>query len=221
MMGRATRHSKFRRRSGTGGGQGRYHHGNLRRALLDAALELVETGGTRALTLRATARLAGVSQAAPYRHFADKEALLAAVAEEGFRTMAEAMRRAAATCGDNPLERFRALGLSYVGFATNHPSYFRVMFGREMADRSAYPSLREAALETFRMLISAIADCQGAGLVRPGDPQELALSAWSGVHGVSALLVDGQFVGLQDKPAGELAEDVTRDLFLGLGPPHT
>ncbi len=194
-----------------------YHHGNLRRAMIDAALEIVGTEGAQALTLRAAARRAGVSQAAPYRHFADKEALLAAVAEEGFRAMTEAMRRDTGGHPGDALGRFRALGLGYAGFARDHPSHFRVMFGREIADRSAHPSLREAAQETFRLLVDAIADCQRAGLVRGEDPEELALSAWSMVHGFSALLIDGQLTGVQPRTADELAQIVTRDLFLGLG----
>ena len=198
--------------------QGRYHHGELPGALLEAALRLVETGGTAALTLRAAARRAGVSQAAPYRHFPSKEALLAAVAEQGFRAMTAAMRKAVAACGDSPLERLRAIGLGYVGFATRHPSQFRVMFGRETADRSAYPSLREAAGATFRMLVDAISDCQRAGLVRSDEPQDLALACWSSVHGAASLLVDDQLGGVVGKPAAEVAEIITRSLFLGLGP---
>src|SRR5437867_9845907 len=103
-----------------------------------------------------------------------------------------AMRHAAAAAGDSPLERLRAVGLGYVTFATTHPSHFRVMFGREMADRSASASLREVATDTFGTVVDAIADCQRAGLVRSEEPaEELALTAWSAVHGLSALLVDG------------------------------
>ena len=129
----------------------RYHHGDLPRALLDAALHIVETQGTEALTLRAAARSAGVSQAAPYRHFTNKEAILAAVAEEGFRSLMGAIRQATAA-GEGPLGRLRGVGIGYVTFATSHPSHFRVMFGREMADRSASPSLRRLATETFERL---------------------------------------------------------------------
>ena len=193
----------------------RYHHGDLPRALLDAALHIVKTQGTEALTLRAAARLAGVSQAAPYRHFANKEAILAAVAEDGFRSLMAAMRHAAAASGGSPLERLRAVGLGYVTFATSHPSHFRVMFGREMADRSASPSLRQVATDTLNMLVDAISDCQRGELVRSEEPAaDLALTAWSSVHGLSALLVDG----VLDQPFAEVAEMVTRDLFLGLRP---
>lgn len=192
----------------------RYHHGDLPRALLDAALRIVATEGTDALTLRAVARLAGVSQAAPYRHFANKEAILAAVAEEGFRSLMAAMRQSVQACGDIPLARLRAVGIGYVTFATSHPSHFRVMFGRDLADRSAFPALRQVAGDTLAMVVDAIADCQRAGVVRQEEPAEdLALHAWATVHGLSALLVEG----VLDRPVAEVAEMVTRDLFLGLG----
>src|SRR5712691_13071776 len=192
----------------------RYHHGDLPRALLDAALRIVETQGTQALTLRAAARSAGVSQAAPYRHFANKEAILAAVAEEGFRSLMIAMRQSIEACGDVPVARLRAVGIGYVTFATSHPSHFRVMFGRDMADRSAFPALRQVASDTLAMVVDAMADGQRAGLVRSEEPAaDLAVTAWSTVHGLSALLVDG----VLDGSAADVAEMVTRDLFLGLG----
>jgi AcrR family transcriptional regulator len=166
--------------------------------------------------LRAAARLAGVSQTAPYRHFANKEAILAAVAEEGFRSLMAAMAHAAALA-DSPLQRLRAVGLAYVMFATHHSSHFRVMFGREMADRSASTSLRQISTDTFNVVVGVISDCQRAGLVRSEEPAaDLALTAWSTVHGLSTLLVNG----VLDRSIAEVAEMVTRDLFLGLGVRH-
>ncbi len=202
---------------GSGGLRGSYHHGNLRRALLDAALALVEREGAEALTLRAAARLAGVSQAAPYRHFKDKEALLAAVAEEGFRAMTETMRRAAAPQAEDSLGRLRACGLAYVEFATSHPAHFRVMFGRVAADRSAHQGLMEAAGEAFGLLVAAIRDCQAAGTVRDGNPEELALCAWSATHGLAALAVDGQLHERAGEMGG-LAQAMTANVYFGLGP---
>lgn len=192
-----------------------YHHGNLRRALLDAALRLVQTESPKALTLRAVARLAGVSQTAPYRHFADKDALLAAVAEEGFRDMAAAMRQAIAV-HDEPLARFRALGLTYVEFAAGHPLHFRLMFGRELADRAAQPSLAEAASETFALLTESVIECQRSGLVREGNPDHLAVAAWSTVHGLAALVVNGQLEQRRSMTTQGLADMVTATLYLGL-----
>lgn len=196
-------------------GRGRYHHGNLRRALIDAALHILETQGVSALTLRAAARGAGVSQAAPYRHFADKEALLAAVAEEGFRTLSAAMGEATEKAGDDFASRFRAIGITYIRFAVEQPARFRLMFGRQVADRGAHLPLRQAADETFAILVAGIEAGQQSGFIRGGDPRELSMAAWSMVHGLSALLVDGQLSrGTQDLDT--FASGVVRHLFLGL-----
>jgi AcrR family transcriptional regulator len=192
-----------------------YHHGNLRAALLQAALGLVQREGVEALTLRAVARLAGVSPAAPYRHFIDKRALLAAVAEEGFRLLATALR---GNPDEDPRERFRARGRAYVGFATSHPSHFRVMFGRELADRTGYPGLAEAARSAFDALVEGMAAAQQAGVVREGDPRELGLAAWCAMHGLSTLLLDGRLQTLYDQKPDELAGLVGTYLYRGLAP---
>ncbi|HBH01578.1 MAG TPA: TetR/AcrR family transcriptional regulator [Candidatus Rokubacteria bacterium] len=201
-------------------GRAGYHHGDLPRALVDAALELISREGVRALTLRAAARRAGGSQAAPYRHFADKDALLAAVAEEGFRLLTASMRTAAPSTGDDPLGRFRGFGLGYVAFAAGHPAHFRVMFGREVADRARHPGLQAAGGEAFALLVDAIRACQQAGLVREGDTETLAVSAWSTVHGLAALVVDGQLDRDGSPDVAALAHAVTGSLFFGLAAPR-
>src|SRR5258708_6887496 len=114
-----------------------YHHGDLRRALLDAALALLEKSGVEALTLREGARRVGVTAGAPYHHFADKEAIVASVAEEGFVELGEAM--AAARDAADPASRLGAMGRSYVRFAVAHPAHFRVMFGK-MVDVPRHPA---------------------------------------------------------------------------------
>jgi AcrR family transcriptional regulator len=207
-----------RGRAGAGGRRRgpRYHHGNLPQALRDAALALITEAGADALTLRGAAKRAGVSQAAPYRHFRNKEALLAAVAEDGFRAMAEAMGRRAAPHREDPAGRLRALGWAYVEFATRHPAHFRVMFGRVPVDRAAHPGLQAAATAAYGLLTGAIRDCQAAGVIRGGDPEELALCAWSAVHGLSALVVDGQ-LGERARPLEPLARAVTDNVVRGLG----
>jgi AcrR family transcriptional regulator len=192
-----------------------YHHGNLRAALVEAALGLVTREGVDALTLRAAARRAGVSPAAPYRHFTDKRALLAAVAEEGFRLLAVALREAGGP-GAGPLERFRGRGRAYVEFATRHPSHFRVMFGRELAERETFPGLREAAADAFAALVDGMAEAQRAGVVREGDPRALGLTAWSAMHGLSTLLLDGRLQALYGESVEELATMVGTHLYLGL-----
>ena len=116
--------------------KGAYHHGDLRRALLDAALLMVDREGPKGLSLRAVARLAGVSPAAPYRHFSGKEGLLGAVAREGFIALAESMEAAGRENSGLALAEFRAIALAYVKFAAANPSHFRVMFGPEVSDRA-------------------------------------------------------------------------------------
>jgi AcrR family transcriptional regulator len=191
-----------------------YHHGNLRAALVEAAVGLVQREGVEALTLRGVARLAGVSSAAPYRHFADKRALLAAVAEEGFRLLARALRDAGAA-GD-PRARFRARGPAYVGFATAHPSHFRVMFGRELADRSGYAGLRDASQAAFDAMVEGMKDAQKAGVVREGDPRELGLTAWAAMHGLATLLLDGRLQALYGRSVDELVATVGTSIYRGL-----
>ena len=197
---------------------GEYHHGDLRRALIDAVLSLVEADGTPdAFTLRGAARLAGVSEAAPYRHFSDRKALLAAVAEDGFRLMCEDMEETEAAHGDDPVARFAALGVEYVRFAVAHPAHFRVMFSANFVDKSAYPDLQRVAALGLAFLMRAIEDCQASGLVREDDPEAVALTAWSAVHGLAVLCVDGQvgIIGpLSDVDA--VGQRVAEHLFSGL-----
>ena len=168
-----------------------YHHGDLRRALVDEALLLVAEQGIARLTLRETARRVGVSEAAPYRHFPSKAALVAAAAEEGFRTLlvrvGEALRRAPA----HPGSRLAALAAAYVRFAADDPARFRVMFGREVAGSHGFAGLWAAAQENFAVLLNEIAAGQRAGLLRGRDPRGAALAAWSAFHGLAFLLVEG------------------------------
>ena len=193
----------------------RYHHGNLRQALIGAALGILATHDVAALTLREAARRAGVSQAAPYRHFADKEALLAAVAEEGFAALAAAMRVAAAPEAGDRVAGLRVLGVTYVRFAVEHPARFRLMFGGALADRAAYPPLEKAAQETFGLLAQGVEAGQRAGLIRSGDARQLAMAAWSLVHGLAALLVDRQLT-LGEATLDAFCAGVLQSLYLGL-----
>src|SRR5262245_46366279 len=180
-MGRSSRRRRPARRTGSGTG------GDLADDLLEAAAALIAEKGPQGFSLREVARRARVSEAAPYWHFADREALLAAVAERGFSEMAKGMTEIW-TEARHPRERLRELGVGYVRFALAHPSYLRVMFGSEVPDKSIHPALKEAGDRTFDLLVHAIADAQAEGQVRPGDPRELALAAWALVHGLASLL---------------------------------
>jgi AcrR family transcriptional regulator len=193
--------------------------GTLRDTLVDAAVALIARKGPQGFSLREVARRARVSEAAPYWHFTDREALLAAVAEHGFVEMAKGMMEIWSRVAE-PSERFRALGIGYVRFALAHPSYLRVMFGSEVPDKAMHPGLKEAGERTFAMLIQAIADCQAVGQVKSGPPEEFAVAAWSIVHGLAALLVDGKLkdrVGSAEE-AERLAHTITDLFMLGLKP---
>jgi AcrR family transcriptional regulator len=168
-----------------------YHHGNLKAALLQAAVALIAEVGPAAFTLREVARRAGISHNAPYRHFREKDELLAAVAAEGFERLADALGKPAkrSSGGPNPaLRRFQASGLAYVRFALHSPEHLFVMFDWPLApDR--YPELSAAAKRAFTVLVGLVEDTQREGSLPAGDPLGLACVAWSLVHGVAKLAI--------------------------------
>lgn len=171
-----------------------YHHGDLRRALVRAAGELVERGGPAAVSLREAARAAGVSHAAPYRHFDSREALLAAVAADGFRQLLEALRAVEAAGG----ERLPALGRAYVDFAIACPGLYQLMFS-EAVSKAAHPDLWEASRAAMAPLRDAV-----AGQAKGQGGRLETVAAWALVHGLAHLLVQGQI-------ATDLAEAAPRE----------
>lgn len=168
-----------------------YHHGALKEALVDAAAQLAAESGVAGLSLRETARRAGVSQAAPYHYFADKSALLAAVAEEGFRlfdlTQAAALDHAPA----DPVQRLQALGAAYVRFALDKPHYFKVMFRPHLVEHRKYPTLSDVARRTFERLVECTRAARAAHGHDDNDPLAAATLMWSVPHGLAMLYLDG------------------------------
>ena len=159
-----------------------HHHGNLPNALRAAARAILDEVGPDVVGLRETARRVGVSATAAYRHFNNKEDLLASVAAEGFRELAAAMEMAAAE--SDPL---RAVGLAYVEFALQKRGLFRLMFGTILVERAKYPDLNEAASAVFGLLqrVAVSAD------ERPREDNSAGMAAWGLVHGLSFLFIDG------------------------------
>lgn len=170
-----------------------YHHGDLRRALLQGAIELLAAGGPAHLTMRGAAHKAGVSPAAPYRHFADKRAMLAAVAEEGFLALERACLAAANDGARDPIEVFWRRGVAYVQFAIDNPAHYRVMFGPEIPDKRAYEDLDRAATTAYDALRSSLRECVSAGFFGEEEIELRAMRAWAVVHGLALLFIDGQF----------------------------
>jgi AcrR family transcriptional regulator len=168
-----------------------YHHGNLRRGLLDEALATIRAEGVDRLTLREIGSRLGVSRSALYRHFADKRALLAAVATEGFRTLRQHLVAAWAEGGHNRAA-FEAMGIAYVRFAVGNSSHYRVMFGGSIDPKVCGPELAAEAAGAFQALVDALSSLQRAGIVRADATLTLARYVWAVVHGVSMLAINGQ-----------------------------
>jgi AcrR family transcriptional regulator len=165
-----------------------YHHGNLREVLLEASIGLVGEVGPMAFTLREVARRAGVSHNAPYRHFRDKEDLLAAVASEGYNELSAAMLAAAGKQA-GALDRLKHAGLAYIEFALRRPEHFTVMFD---SPQKEWRETLEAAKQAFSVLVGFVKGAQDEGELKGGDPVEFAYLAWTMVHGVAKLAITGR-----------------------------
>lgn len=168
-----------------------YHHGNLRRALLDEALATIRAEGVDGLTLREIGARVGVSRTALYRHFADKRALLSAVATEGFRMLRQQLVTAWEDGGRGPAA-FDAMGVAYVRFAVANPSHYRVMFGGFVDPLASEPELAAEAAGAFQALVDALAALQRDAVVHNDDTVRMARFVWAVVHGVAMLGIDGQ-----------------------------
>ena len=170
----------------------RYHHGDLRQALVEGALRLLATRSPAELSLRSVARLVGVSPNAPYRHFSSKDALLASVAEEGFRRLTAVT----AAAKGSPPKRLRQMAVAYVRFATEHPRLYGLMFGPVLTGWEQYPGLVAAGDASFQVLVDAVAHGTNANAKHAARE---AILAWSAVHGYAMLAIDGHLTSCPAK----------------------
>ena len=181
-----------------------YHHGDLRRALLDAATRILDRDGQGGLSLRAVAREAGVSPAAPYHHFKDKSELMLAIAEEGFDQLSDYMRRTTDTAA-LPMERVAAIGLAYVEFAKAHPAVYRVMYDCSRDSDAMPDKAHDAEDGAYSLLKRAMIDI---GVASPDQETELELAciaAWCAAHGLAEMVGFKQFDSLKAAMGGEKA----------------
>lgn len=195
---------------------GKYHHGNLREALIEAGLALIAEKGVRALTLREIGARAGVSRMAAYRHFKNKEELLFAIGEAGFKRFGDALEKARNDAPKNYADRVVAMGLAYLEFASKNRAHYEVMF-LPMGDSSARPANGgDAARRAFAILEETVREGQNTGDVQQGDSQAIASLIWSSIHGISLLKLAGE--GPPDAFGPEFVRFSSHVLYRGLKP---
>lgn len=197
-----------------------YHHGDLRSALLEAALEIITEQGPRQLTIREVARRAGVSHTAPYRHFANKDDLIVAVVKQGFDLMSQTMAERKAEAEGDPLSQFAASGLAYVDFALQHPAYYRVMYSGDLLSSTGQHTLQHTSSDTFTEVVNDIKTCQALGVVKAGDATMQALSLLSSIHGFVTMAIDNRVTALlgEDYNVEEVRDAILTTIFEGIGP---
>jgi len=169
-----------------------YHHGDLKNALIEAGADILTKEGVSALSLRKVAQKAGVSHAAPYAHFADKQALIAAISTEGYKKLYEQIARVATQYRSEPLRRLVESSWAYVQFALDEPDHFKVTLSGMIEKEQDYPAFVETAKQTFALVVEIVAQCQQAGILRQGASDLTAVSVWALIHGFVTLLLENQ-----------------------------
>lgn len=170
----------------------KYHHGNLRGQLIETALDIISEHGLEKVSMRGLGQRIGVSRTAPYRHFADKSALLSAIAEDGYRKLTHALNNSNNRFSEDSVTRLMDVGIAYVEFAVSNPVHYRIMFGNEIQENKRTPELIKAAEAAFNELLCAVKVCQDEKRVKQFNTYIIANTLWSTTHGISSLLIDGQ-----------------------------
>jgi AcrR family transcriptional regulator len=169
-----------------------YHHGDLKNALVKTGTEMLVEDGAKSLSLRKVAERAGVSRSAPYAHFADKEALIAAITTEGFQQLYSRLAATVEACRDEPSRLLVEVACSYTHFAQEQPGLYKLMFSGILEHEQAFPDFVLISKASFQLLVDLVVRCQAAGVLPEGPADVLAVSVWSLVHGFTALLLERQ-----------------------------
>jgi AcrR family transcriptional regulator len=169
-----------------------YHHGDLKNALIQAGIEILSKEGVNALSLRKVARRAGVSHAAPYAHFADKQALVAAISTEGYQKLYDKVYDAAQNHRGDPMRQLVEGAWAYVEFALNDSEHFRITLSGVVEKEKEYPAYVEISKKSFRLVVQLVEACQKAGVLNEGPPDLVAASVWGLVHGFVSLVLENQ-----------------------------
>lgn len=195
-----------------------YHHGDLHQQILCAASDLLEENNINSLSLRAVAKKVGVSHTAPYRHFKDKESLLAGIAGLGYDQLTEQMTQAVAAHPDDPAVQLQEAGHRYVQLALGCPQCTQLMFSGILPCDDTYPELKASGDMAFDGLKTIIEEGQACGVFKQGDIELLALTAWSAIHGLTLLLIGGNLPEVLSLPVDirPLTTAVTATMLEGL-----
>ncbi len=170
----------------------KYHHGDLENALIRAGVEILSKEGIEGLSLRKVAKRVGVSYAAPYAHFKDRQALIAAISTEGFKQLYNALDAAISAYPTNPKQQLKKGACAYIQFAMDNTDIFKIMFSGVLEKERDYPSFVEISHKTFARVVDVVRACQEADIL-PSAPAELmAVSVWGQVHGIISLVLEGQ-----------------------------
>jgi AcrR family transcriptional regulator len=198
-------------------GRRAYHHGDLRQALIDAALTIAEQRGLDQVTVREAGQRAGVSSGAPFRHFPTKIALMTAVAEEAMRRFRGEIATAMAEAeGSDPLDRFRALGTAYLRWVIRNPTHFEVISTRRAIDFDASETLVSLNEEIRTMMVVLLEEARAAGQLRAVDLDTVPLQARALVYGLARMWIDGQFAQWGGQAQAEALMQQSLDSFLAL-----
>lgn len=173
-----------------------YHHGDLKEALTCAARELIEKKGPEGFSLAEACRIAGVSTAAPYRHFEDRDALVGSVAKRGFDTLTDVTKAGRDSFPSGTVDSIVAMGQAYVRFANDEPAVFRLMFASHKGEEAFHQSLNENGDVCFSVLLKAVDAFREAKGLSQKSTMDIALPLWTIVHGTACLLIDRDFDGV-------------------------
>lgn len=193
-----------------------YHRGDLRQKIIDEALSWIEKENIVSLSLRGIARRLGVSHNAPYRHFPDKESLLVAIAEIGFRQLHQSLQQAANSNHEDHQQRLETIGVASIQYAVENQTYYRVMFSDRQLICEKYPELKQISQAAFTVLLDTIKAGQKAQVFILEDPLQLARVCWSLTHGVSMLAIDRQLMISDSDDLLKLARIATKTVSKGL-----
>jgi len=170
----------------------KYHHGDLKNALIQAGVKILAKEGVGGLSLRKVAKKAGVSHSAPYAHFPDKQSLIAAISTEGFKQLYTELDAAVSPYANDPRRQLAEGVWAYVQFAMNNTDTFNIMFSDVLEKEKDYPAYVESSRKTFERVVGIVKACQDAGVLRPAPAEIMAVSVWGQLHGIISLVLEGQ-----------------------------